>query len=61
MVRLLNLSRFIVERSQVFNLRAAENNRSSAALFARDNHLYRGNCFIKDMVFKKDLKTRYIL
>ena len=34
MVRLLNLSHFIVERSQVFNLRAAENNRSSAALFA---------------------------
>ena len=34
MVRLLNLFRFIVERNQVFNLRAAENNRSSAALFA---------------------------
>ena len=34
MVRLLSLSRFIVEQSQVFNLRAAENNRSSAALFA---------------------------
>ena len=34
MVRLLNLSRFIVERSQVFNLREAENNCSSAALFA---------------------------
>ena len=34
MARLLKLSRFIVERSQVFNLRAAENNRSSATLFA---------------------------
>ena len=34
MTRLLNLSRFIVERSQVFNLRAAENDRLSAALFA---------------------------
>ena len=34
MARLLNLSRFIVARSQVFNLRAAENNRSLAALFA---------------------------
>ena len=32
MVRLLNLSRFTVKRSQVFNLRAAKNNRSSAAL-----------------------------
>ena len=30
---LLNLYRFIVERSQVFNLRTAENNRSSAAPF----------------------------
>ena len=26
-----------------------------------NNHLYWGNFFIKDMVFKKDLKTRYIL
>ena len=34
MVRLLNLSRFVVERSHIFNLQAAENNRSSAALFA---------------------------
>ena len=34
MVRLLNLSRFIAERSQIFNLRAAENDRSSAELFA---------------------------
>ena len=34
MVRLLNLPRFIVERRQVFNRRAAENNRSSAAPFA---------------------------
>ena len=25
------------------------------------HHLYWGNFFIKDMVFKKDLKTRYIL
>ena len=33
MVRSLNLFRFIVERSQVFNLRAAENNRTLAALF----------------------------
>ena len=35
MVRLLNLSRFIEERSQVFNLRAAENNRSFAAFFQK--------------------------
>ena len=34
MIRLLYLSRFIVKRSQVFNLRAEENISSSAALFA---------------------------
>ena len=32
-VGLLNLSGFNVERNQVYNLRAAENNRLSAALF----------------------------
>ena len=32
MIWLLNLSSFIVERSQAFNLQAAENDRSSAAL-----------------------------
>ena len=34
MVWLLNLSCFIMERSQIFNLRAAENDRSSAKLVA---------------------------
>ena len=29
--------------------------------FNNNNHLYWGNFFIKDMDFKKDLKTRYIL
>ena len=31
------------------------------AIIKNNNRLYLGNFFIKDMVFKKDLKTRYIL
>ena len=37
------------------------NAKNQELIIINNNHLYWGNFFIKDMVFKKDLKTRYIL